>query len=346
MAAYSWHNGSIVTPRGNRTVRVANSDPSFFQVLGVVTPTSRLAEDEFFVSRDFWRSAMRADPNLKGRSFIVDGRPMRLAGVLPANFEFLSAPIAIWTSRPEAAPNPFLPRRLWWVNLRGIVARLAPDVMPSTAAKELRDLQIRFSLARPNYVVQATPLEYLAYRNLQSYTWYLMSLLAALFLLAATRTVIDTRRGLSSRRSARYWGFFALKTALPLAALYFAILEFTPATELGLTGGDATRGAPMLLWTSFACVVVLAIWAWRDQSRRCRVCLQRMQSPLRIGVRGQMLLEAAGDEVMCPNGHGTVYHAASILGSDLSNRWMGLDLNFDADTDPREPLADPNGRRP
>ena len=71
-----------------------------------------------------------------------------------------------------------------------------------------------------------------------------------------------------------------------------------------------------------------------------------MRSPLRIGVRGQVLLEAAGDEVMCPNGHGTVYHAASVLGSDLSDRWMGLDLNFDADLDPGEPLADPNGRRP
>jgi hypothetical protein len=346
MAAYSWHNGTILTQRGNRSIRLANVDPSFFEVLGVATPISRLAGDEFFVSSDFWHGALRADPNLKGRAYIVDGRPMRLAGVLPANFEFLSAPIAVWTSRPEPTPSPLLPRRLWWVNLRGIVARLAPGVMPSAAVRELRGLQIRFSLARPNYVVQATPIEYLAYRNLQSYTWYLMSLLTALLLLAAARTVIDTRRGLPPRRSARYWGYFALKTALPLAALYFAILEFTPATELGLTGGDATRGAPVLLWTSFASVVVIAIWAWRDQSRRCRVCLQRMRSPLRIGVRGQVLLEAAGDEVMCPNGHGTVYHAASVLGSDLSNRWMGLDLNFDADPDPSEPLADPNGRRP
>jgi len=344
MAAYSWHDGTIHTPRGNRAVRLANVDPSFFEVLGIATPASRLHQDEFFVSRDFWRMAFRGDQTLKGLTFVVDGRPMRFAGVLPASFEFLSAPIAVWTSRPEPPPSPLLSRRLWWVNLRGIVARLAPGVMPSAAAQELRDLQTRFSLARPNFTVHVTPIEYLAYRNLESYTWYLFSLLGALFVMAVARTVVDARRGLPPRRSARYWGFFAMKTAFPLVALYFAILEFTPATELGLTGGDATRGAPMLLWASFACVVVIAIWAWRDQSRRCRVCLQRMRIPLRIGVRGQVLLETAGDEVMCPNGHGTVYHATSVLGSDLSNRWMGLDLNFDADPDPREPLADPNAR--
>jgi hypothetical protein len=42
-----------------------------------------------------------------------------------------------------------------------------------------------------------------------------------------------------------------------------------------------------------------------------------------------MLLEAAGQEVMCPHGHGSVYTSASVLGSDMSNRWMGFDLEID-----------------
>jgi hypothetical protein len=49
-----------------------------------------------------------------------------------------------------------------------------------------------------------------------------------------------------------------------------------------------------------------------------------MRLPMRIGIPGQMLLETAGEEVMCPQGHGSVYTSESVLGSDMSNRWMGL----------------------
>jgi hypothetical protein len=54
------------------------------------------------------------------------------------------------------------------------------------------------------------------------------------------------------------------------------------------------------------------------------VCLHRMRQPVRIGVPGQILLETAGQEVMCPQGHGSVYTSDSVLGADLSDRWMGF----------------------
>jgi hypothetical protein len=50
-----------------------------------------------------------------------------------------------------------------------------------------------------------------------------------------------------------------------------------------------------------------------------------MRQPVRIGIPGQILLDAAGVEVMCPVGHGTVYTADSVLGSEMSNRWMGFE---------------------
>lgn len=258
---------------------------------------------------------------------LIDGRPLRLAGVLPYNFTFLSEPIAIWTSHPEASPP--VPARRWWLNLRGVVARLNPGATPDAARKELRLLQTQGGLARRNFEMQATPIEELVYRAFRSYAGDLATLLCALLAWAAVRFVIDRRAGARAKRAARFWGFFVLKTALPLISLFFAIVELAGVSALGLTGGDPGRGGPLLLWASFAAVVVILVWAFRDQPGRCRVCLHRMRQPVRIGVPGQMLLEAAGQEVMCPQGHGSVYTSASILGADISDRWMSLDIELD-----------------
>ena len=327
VAAYSWHTSSIVIGRTNRLVTSANVDSSFFDVLGVQAPVAHLAENEFLVSDEFWRHALRGDPNRVGQILTVDGRPMRLAGVLPHHFSFLSAPIAVWFSRPEPAPP--VPARRWYLNLRGVVARLSPGAAPEAARKELRDLQVHAGMARRNFDVQATPIEDLIYRVFRSYASDLAIVLSALLTCAAVRFAFDVRGGTRASRAAKFWGFFALKTALPLIALFFAIFELTAANELGLTGGDAGRGGPLLLWTSFACMVVILVWAFRDQPDRCRVCLQSMRRPVRIGVPGQMLLEAAGQEVMCPKGHGSLYTSASVLGAEISNRWMGLDFELD-----------------
>jgi hypothetical protein len=327
VAAYSWHPAMVSFRRGRRLVEAANVDASFFDVLGVQAPVARLREDEFLASYDFWRDELRGDPNRVGQFMVIDGHPLRLAGVLPRNFTFLSEPLAIWTSHPE--PTPPVPARRWWLNLRGVVARLNPGVTPDTARKELRQIQVQYGLGRRNFETQATPIEDLIYRAYRSYAGDLATLLGALLAWAAVRFAMDRRAGAPAKRAARFWGFFALKTTLPLVALFFAIVELSGASALGLTGGDPGRGGPLLVWASFASVVVILIWAFRDQPSRCRVCLHRLRQPVRIGVPGQMLLEAAGEEVMCPQGHGSVYTSASVLGADISDRWMSLDIELD-----------------
>src|ERR1019366_5116756 len=107
--------------------------------------------------------------NRVGQTLPVNGKLMRLAGMLPADFSFLSTPISIWTSQPE--PTYSVPPRRWWVNLRGAVARLNPGVTPDAARKELREIQTHAGLARPNSQMQATPIEDLVYRSLQSYAF-------------------------------------------------------------------------------------------------------------------------------------------------------------------------------
>src|SRR5262245_56661141 len=110
---------------------------------------------------------------------------------------------------------------------------------------------------------------------------------------------------------------------MPLTALFLFVFEFGGITWLGVTGGVRPANGPLGVWFYYFAIVMILIWAWRDQPSRCRVCLHRMRLLTRIGVPGQMLLETAGQEVMCSQGHGSVYTSDSILGADMSNRWMG-----------------------
>jgi len=50
-----------------------------------------------------------------------------------------------------------------------------------------------------------------------------------------------------------------------------------------------------------------------------------MENPVRIGIPGQIFIDTAGLEMMCPQGHGSVYVSSSLLGADLSNRWIALE---------------------
>ena len=330
LAEYTWHTRSFTTTSGNgRPLSVLTSSvgPRFFPLLGVDRETP--GPGEFLASHNFWQSELRADPAAIGHSYAIDGRPLKLVGVLPKEFSFLSAPIAIWTSEfAEAPPALPTPPRQWWLYLKGVVARLNAGASPQAAEKELHDVQVKAGIARRNFQIHATPIGDLVYQSISSYGSDLATFFVGILLVAAFRAWIDRRRGVSLKMAARFWGFFVAKTALPVLALFFSIFEFGGAGRLGMTGGAPGRGEPLLVWGSFACVVMILCWAWRDQPNRCRVCLSAMHRPVRIGVPGLILLDTSGEEVMCPKGHGSVYTAESVLGADFSDRWMGVENLF------------------
>ena len=122
----------------------------------------------------------------------------------------------------------------------------------------------------------------------------------------------------------RFWAFFVAKSMLPLTALFLFMFEFGRITRLGVTGGIRPGTGALNVWLYYSAIAMMLLWAFRDQPGRCRVCLNRMRQPIRIGTPGQVLLENAGQEVMCPQGHGSIYTADSVLGADISNRWMGF----------------------
>ena len=130
-----------VAARPPRNRSPPKSGPQFFNVLGVgPSPRQGLNGPEtFLASYDFWKSQLGASPAAVGQSFEIGGRSLRLTGIMPRSFSFLSTPIAVWI---DAGPEPPVDRRRWHLALRGAVARLRPGVSQDAAEKELRQLLV------------------------------------------------------------------------------------------------------------------------------------------------------------------------------------------------------------
>jgi hypothetical protein len=353
VATYTW-SPTVFAASGrkprHREIIAAEVSPDFFNVLGVgtilgtslhETPPesaikSELAKPEsgvkpeagiknedlesFLISDDFWRKELGARNNVIGQHFEIGGRSLRLAGVLPRGFTFLSTPIAVWTLAPPELPVP----RRWWMGLKGAVGRLRPGAAPYLAESQMQQALKDAHIARRNFQVKATPIGDLAYRAAWSYGIDFAACLGVFIIWAVFNILRDRRRGASWEVTRGFWGFFVLKTLIPVAAFFVLVLEFSGATRLGVTGGIPPGQGPLGVWFHYSGLALLLMWAWRDQPQRCRVCLQRMQNPIRIGIPGQVLLETAGEEVMCPYGHGSVFTSESVLGADISDRWMGF----------------------
>ncbi len=329
VAAYTWSSTVFTTPHGHRAVIGAEVGPGFFDVLGVGPAIGGGLQEvigneddgTFLVSSEFWRTELAADPNAVGQRFEIGGRLYRLAGVLPRNFQFLSTPIAVWTI---ASPELPVPSRRWWITSRGAVARLLPGVTPSDAANDLQQALKLAGMGRRNFFMRASPIVDLIYRPLWSYGTDFMLALFAILLWAGFHAFRDHRRGAQWQMVRRFWGFFVLKTSVLLACLFGLLFEFAGVARLGVTGGVPLGQGPLRIWVFYSVLMLLLLWAWRDQPGRCRVCLQRMYHPIRIGIPGHVLLETAGQEVMCPSGHGSVFTTVSVMGAELSDRWLGF----------------------
>ncbi|MBA2604764.1 MAG: ABC transporter permease, partial [Acidobacteria bacterium] len=102
-------NGAVVA-RG-----IARVTPGLFELLGGVRPIrGRLFDesevragtnDRVLLSEDLWRTLYQADPAIVGRPVSIDGEPLVVVGVLPADFRFPSWDTVIWRAVDfEATP--------------------------------------------------------------------------------------------------------------------------------------------------------------------------------------------------------------------------------------------------
>src|SRR4051812_14659281 len=118
-AVYRDRAFALSAEEGATSLRGQKVSAEFFDVLGIKPQIGRAftRDDEqpgggaagftVIISHDFWKRHYAADPNVIGRSIVLDRRPYTIAGVLPAGFQFpiQNDPIDFYVTIAEDAAN-------------------------------------------------------------------------------------------------------------------------------------------------------------------------------------------------------------------------------------------------
>ena len=125
----------------------------------------------------------------------------------------------------------------------------------------------------------------------------------------------------SLTRRCQFWAFLIGKISVLLAIAYYASVDLAcsfvqPFSKLS---GYAQIGS------SFALCFLGLVWAFRDQQRRCPICLRRMAHPVNVGQPSRTFLAWNGIELVCERGH-ILLHIPEIPTSWFgAQRWVCLD---------------------
>jgi len=288
---------------------VASVSEDFFYVLGAKTAAGHRFDRDAFtcapgpgecvvVSYDFWRT-------LKGlTSVAINGKACRIAAVTESGFWFLSPRISVWrmgTASPKTRT--------------GVVARLAADVSPDDAKAELGAILQKHGEDGWDSVVELTGV---AGRVRSVFALFLTCLLVA------TLILVPSLHLRMPKWNPAAVAFFVAKSMLALLAVFLFGIEFTRASSITMLGGSDQFFAVSAWLFVMASAGVLA-WSLWDQRQRCRVCLKRLGMAQHVGCSGCLLLDWAGTELVCVEGHGMLHVPEMVACWQEPYRWTSLD---------------------
>jgi hypothetical protein len=329
VAAFSWGATELTTPQRALSVLSAQVAPEFFQVLNVPASLGRTfhagddnnCTDCIVLSNGIWRLQFHRDPAVLGREVTIGGIPRRVIGVLPQDFYLLAPGISVWTILNAGTPS-FTNS----VERIGAVARVRPGVAERQLELDLADRTENAGYILPASLLVVTSGRAEMQRYIGSYLLFLLLAVASAMLIVYARFSTGVGRSpLTIRDRLRWWAFFVAKAMLLLTfvgLLAWASLRMLSVYVFGsvqpITNGVA-------LWFFLILSIAPFSWAIRDQQKRCRVCLQRLGTPIQIGAPGHVLLDWSGTEMMCPQGHGVLYLPDSQTNWLERDRWDNLD---------------------
>jgi predicted permease len=156
LAVYHGAEGKLKTERGTEIVAVQHVSADFFGVLGVrpVQGREMRAEDDrpgaervAWVTHEAWKRLFGGDPDLVGRTLVLDGRNVTVAGILPAGFRFQRRADLVTPIAPFARES-FLEIRENHSNVMA-VARLAAGVSLEAARARMDAIAARLAEEYP-----------------------------------------------------------------------------------------------------------------------------------------------------------------------------------------------------
>jgi hypothetical protein len=275
---------------------------------------------------DFWKTHNSTLAGLAGYRWNSHGT----AWVTPDFFQVLGV-----------RPSGFLLRRIrdWRADTNqqdlGVLGRLKPGVATAAAQNELRDLAARYWGYRQSSALEQAHIIPLVARIRQPlYAYAGICGVAIALLLAGAAVGMRTDRHRIGRIRRWYWAYYCAKSiSLPLA-LALAIWEFSRATSFTPAGAATFVAKPFFIWLVILACGAIVWWCLEDQRARCRACLRILQYPVRIGSLGAVLFDHAGTELVCCEGHGSLYVPAVSSDYVQSGGWTAMD----SEDTPSEPV--------
>jgi hypothetical protein len=320
MAACSLDRASsVIIGTGTHRVAFLEGTQNLLDVIGApvsarVRRSLAGGEPVVFLSYAFWQHELHGDPKLVGGRLWHHHRSHLIAGVLPPDFWFLSPSVQVYALGSKSIGE-----------RDTLVIRSKPEV----TAQQLEDELFQTADRNDTPFTRTAPHVVFLTDAVRTPIWIFgSSLLIAVVLVCIAHSSRFHRRDAARARLGkgnwRWWFFLLIKT---LAAL---LLVFTLGLEaiVGLNRQLATEalGGPELLWFyTVGCSLVL-FGVIADQQARCRVCLQCLAYPIRIGCPGCLFLDWSGTELLCPDGHGLLYVPHHVSCWDEAERWVALEM--------------------
>lgn len=329
LAPFSWAPARLMLQERDLPVALARVGPGFFATLDVKPALGRIfTTDEVhncpncvLLSYSVWQREFNGDAEILGKSITLDGTSRTVIGVLPANFRLISSGIAVWSVIDPAMLFTNFQRRV------GAAARLNGDASPVRVQRDLSDLTESAGYVHPSSLLQVTTVEAQMRHNLQNTLWFvLLATGCAAFVVVLRRPVNSLGHfpaGLTGRGA--WLGFFLGKSVLLLAVAVIGSWCLVHWISVGLAGSAYPLADEYSIWLFLPMAIAALSWSVRDQQRRCRTCLRRLEMPVEIGRTGSVLLNWAGTEMVCPEGHGVLYLPDSPANAMDRDRWHTLD---------------------
>jgi len=265
----------------------------FFEILGTKPAWGTLSGNGVVISYPAWRKRFRGAPAALKDAGVI--------GVLPHDFWFLGERADVWMLSVPAD-----------LKQASAVATLKPGFSPAQARNELRELAAQVRPVSSGTAVIVEPIVRLSARPFTTLGLPWLALVVGVCVASAA----------VYRRTPRYAAYLAFKSALALTLVLVATIEFG-SSWMTINSGETNLAAGVAsLWIFLAGPAAALYWCWRDQAVRCRICLHRLVMPVTFGEGARILLERAGTELMCPNGHGTLITGD---GADPASQWEPMD---------------------
>ncbi len=332
LTPFSWGPGNLLLQRRDLPVATARVGPEFFATLGLKAALGRTFEAGdlqncpscVVLSNSAWKHEFRADPDIVGKQVDLNGTPRPVIGVLPPSFRLISPTIAVWGLIDPAMLFTNFQRRV------GAVAQLRGDASASRVQSDLSDLTESAGYVHPSSHLQVVAVDAQLRRDLLGTIWFLLLAIGCAVLVVVLRRPASSLGSLPEGLAARtvWLGFLLAKSALLLATAALGSWCVVHWIADLMVGSAYPLVDDYSIWVFLPVAIAVLSWSVRDQHWRCRACLRRLELPVEIGRTGSVLLNWAGTEMVCPQGHGVLYLPDSPANSLDRDRWSSLDESW------------------